>query len=318
VYVSDEPGGSVAVVDPAKAELVANIPVGMRPRGMALSRDEKQLYVAVSGSPASGPGVDAPKLPPHDRTADGIAVVDLAARKVVRVLPGGLDPEALALSPDGATLYVSNEETAELTALALSGGAIRGKASVGKEPGGVAVRPDGKTVYVACKQDNAVSVVDTTTLTTVAQLPTGKGPRSILFLKDGMTAFVSNELGRTVTVLDVGAQKSKAEIPIKEDSPMPSGVRPMGLALSPDEQLLYVSTGRGGSLAIIDTATNQQVRSIDGIGDRPWGIGLNAAGTLLYSANGTSTDLSIVNLATGNVDKRVHIGGLPWGLVVAR
>ena len=317
IYVSDEPGGTIAVVDPAKAEVVANIAVGKRPRGVQLSRDPKFLYVAVSGSPAAGPGVDESKLPPADRSADGVAVVDLAARKVARILPGGQDPEMFDASPDGATLFISNEETSELTALELASGAIRGKVSVGKEPGGVAVRPDGKVVYVTSQGDGQVSAVDTATLAVLAQIPTGKRPRSILFAKDGVTAFVTNELGKSLTVLDTRAQKPSENIDIHEDSPMPSGVRPMGLALSPDGKLLYVSTGRGGSLAIVDVAARKQVRSIDGIGDRPWGIALNADGTLLYSANGTSTDLSIVNLATGNVDKRVHIGGLPWGLVVA-
>ena len=36
----------------------------------------------------------------------------------------------------------------------------------------------------------------------------------------------------------------------------------------------------------------------------------------LYTANGTSHDVSIVDPATGNVDRRVAVGGLPWGLVV--
>jgi YVTN family beta-propeller protein len=88
----------------------------------------------------------------------------------------------------------------------------------------------------------------------------------------------------------------------------------MGEVLSPDGKTLYVSCGRGGSVAIIDVATRSQVRSIDGVGDRPWGIAVSPDGTRLYTANGTSYDMSIVNLTTGNVDKRVHIGGLPWGV----
>ncbi len=70
-------------------------------------------------------------------------------------------------------------------------------------------------------------------------------------------------------------------------------------------------------MAVIDVATRKQVRSIDGVGDRPWGIGLSLDGTRLYTANGTSHDMSIVDIATGNVDKRVHIGVSPWGVVVA-
>ena len=78
------------------------------------------MLVALSGSPIAGPGVDESKLPPADRAADGIGVVDLATRKLVRTLKSGQDPEAFDLSPDGKTLYVSNEETAEMSVLDMS------------------------------------------------------------------------------------------------------------------------------------------------------------------------------------------------------
>jgi len=90
----------------------------------------------------------------------------------------------------------------------------------------------------------------------------------------------------------------------------------MGQVLSADGKTLYVSCGRGGSVAIVDVAQRTQVRSIDGVGERPWGIALSADGTKLYTANGTGHDVSIVNLTTGNVEKRVPTGGLPWGAAV--
>lgn len=316
VYVSDEEGGLVVVVDPDRAEVVARIPVGKRPRGLKLSRDGKQLFVALSGSPRGGPGIDESKLPPPDRSADGVGVVDLATRKLVRTLPSGQDPETFDLSPDGKTLFVSNEETAEMSALDVQSGAIRGRAPVGHEPEGVAVRPDGKVVFVTSEQDAEVTAVDATTLAVLAQMPTGPRPRAIVFTQDGRTAFVTNELGAKVTVLDAIAFQPLGDITIRLDSPMPSGPRPMGALLSPDGKVLYVTTGRGGSLAIIDVATRKQVRSIDGVGGRPWGVACNTDGTRLYTANGTTHDLAIVNPATGNVDRRVVVGGLPWGAVV--
>jgi len=124
-------------------------------------------------------------------------------------------------------------------------------------------------------------------------------------------------MGAKVTVVDAAAYKPAGDIPIHLDSPLPSGPRPMGAALSPDGKLLYVSCGRGGSVAIIDVATRKQVRSIDGVGDRPWGIAVTPDGATLYTANGTSKDMSIVDLASGNVTKRVHVGGSPWGVVLA-
>jgi YVTN family beta-propeller protein len=317
VYVSDEEGGFVAAVDPATATVVASIPVGKRPRAVKLSRDGKRLFVALSGSPRAGPGVDESKLPPADRSADGIGVVDLATRKLVSTLPSGQDPESFDLSPDGETLYVSNEETAELTVLDVTSGFVRGRAHVGREPEGVTVRPDGKVVFVTSEADSEVTVVDAETRTVLAHIPTAARPRSVVFTKDGQTAFATDEAGGKVTVIDAVGYKPLGDVPIHLSSPMPSGPRPMGAVLSPDGKLLYVTCGRGGSVAVLDVGARKQVRSIDGVGDRPWGIALSRDGTRFYTANGTSADMSIVDPASGNVEKRVHIGGLPWGVAVA-
>jgi YVTN family beta-propeller protein len=317
VYVTDEEGGFVVAVDPVRAEVIARIVVGKRPRGAKVSRDGARLFVALSGSPRGGPGIDEAHLPPPDRAADGIGVVDLATRKLVGTFPSGQDPETFDVSPDGKTLFVSNEETAEMTALDASSGAIRGKASVGREPEGVTVRPDGKVVFVTSEQDGEVTAVDAGSLVVLARVPTGHRPRSVVFARDGVTAFATNELDGTLTAFDAMTFKPEGTIPLHLDSPMPTGPRPMGAVLSSDGKELYVTCGRGGSVAVVDVATRTQVRSIDGVGDRPWGIALSADGSRLYTANGTSHDLSIVNLATGNVDKRVFIGGLPWGAAVS-
>ena len=46
-----------------------------------------------------------------------MGVVDLAARKLVRTYSSGQDPESFDLSRDGKTLYVSNEESSEMSVL---------------------------------------------------------------------------------------------------------------------------------------------------------------------------------------------------------
>src|ERR671915_386409 len=109
VFVSDETGGTVVVVDPDTGQVIERIAVGKRPRGLKISRDGAQLFVALSGSPIAGPGVDESKLPPPDRAADGIGVVDLASHKVLRTYDTGQDPETFDIASDGKSLYVSNE-----------------------------------------------------------------------------------------------------------------------------------------------------------------------------------------------------------------
>src|SRR5438477_11388242 len=88
-YVSDEEGGAVVVFDTDTNEVKTRIAVGKRPRGLKVSHDGKWLYVALSGSPRAGPGVDPKTLGPADRSADGIGVVDLGTNKLVRTLTSG-------------------------------------------------------------------------------------------------------------------------------------------------------------------------------------------------------------------------------------
>jgi len=89
----------------------------------------------------------------------------------------------------------------------------------------------------------------------------------------------------------------------------------MGTALSPDGSKLFVSTGRGGGVAVIDVAKREVTRTLVAIGARPWGIALSRDGKRLFTANGPSDDLSIVDVVSGKVEHRVKIGGLPWGVI---
>src|SRR5689334_6100865 len=76
LFVSCEDEGKIAVVDAQNGKLVDLWPAGKRPRGLQLTRGGTRLYVALSGSPKAGPGVDQASLPPADRDADGIGEFD--------------------------------------------------------------------------------------------------------------------------------------------------------------------------------------------------------------------------------------------------
>src|SRR5262245_12508575 len=58
VYVTDEDGGNVVVISTSSDTVVTRIAVGKRPRGLRVSPDGTRLYVALSGLPKAGPGVD--------------------------------------------------------------------------------------------------------------------------------------------------------------------------------------------------------------------------------------------------------------------
>ncbi|HEV2228123.1 MAG TPA: cytochrome D1 domain-containing protein [Steroidobacteraceae bacterium] len=313
LYVSDERGGEVVIVDARQLQVLGHVAVGKRPRGMVISPDRKRLYVALTGSPAAGPGVDESKLPPPDRRYDGIGVIDLASQRLVHTYPSGIDPETFALSHDGRTLYVSNEDSGQLSALDVTQGSLKVTVAVGTEPEGVAVSADDRLVYVACETSNAVYVVDARSMKVLAQVPTQKRPRAIYLSRHAHRGYVSAEFGAALTEFSTEDYKVVRSIDLGD----PKVVRPMGLASPDGGRHLYVTTGRFGKLLEVDTQSGQVVRAIDDIGARPWGIALSSDGRTAYTANGPSGDVSVIDLKAGQVKARVKVGGSPWGIVLA-
>ena len=311
VYVSNEESTEISVIDASNDTLLGHIFVGKRPRGIKVSPDGKKLFVALSGSPMAPPGTDESKLPPPDRSADGIAIVDLATEKLERTLSTGDDPESFDISADGKTLYVSNEDAATTTVVSLPSGKVIAVIPVGGEPEGVRLRPDGKVVYVTSEEENEVAVIDTGANKVIAKIETGARPRGIAFTADGSRAYVTAEQGGSVAVID--AKKHAILSEIKIESP---GAKPMGVILSPSGDTAYVTCGRGGVVAVIDVATNRVLRILQGIGTRPWGIGITPDGRRLYTANGPSNDVSVIDLSTGVVSKRISAGRGPWGIAI--
>jgi YVTN family beta-propeller protein len=310
VYVTNEQSGDLTIIDPATNTVVSTVPLGKRPRGIRASPDGAQLYIALSGSPIAPPGVDESKLPPPDRSADGIGVVDAKALKVLTILRGPSDPEQTSVSRDGTRLYIANEDTGKASVLDIATGKTVAEFVVGGEPEGVTTSTDGRFVYVTSEEDNTISVIDTAANKMIKQVAVGARPRDSAFSPDGSRAYVTAENGGTVSVIDTASHTVIETIRLSGPN-----VRPMGVVVSPDGQRVYVTTGRGSTVVAIDAKSNKPVRSVE-VGPRPWGIAISPDGTRLYTANGPSNDVSIVDLATRAVTGRVAAGDSPWGLAV--
>ena len=312
VYVSNETSGDMTVIDSATMDVVENVHLGKRPRGIHASPDGKLLYIALSGSPIAGPGVDESTLPPPDKSADGIGVFDIAQNKIVRTIEGGSDPENFAVSKDGKWIYVSNEDDDGVSFIDLTTGKLMPPTiKTGDEPEGVSLTPDGKLIYSTNEADGTVSVIDVNARALVKTFKVGRRPRNVVFLGDGQHAFVNAENDGTVGLIDMTKNEMTGTITLGT----PGEIKPMGMVLSPDAKKLYVTTGKGKKVFVIDTGTNQVLTSFE-VGQRPWGIALSSDGKTLFTANGPSQDVSIIDTATNTVTKKVKATGGPWGIQI--
>jgi quinoprotein dehydrogenase-associated probable ABC transporter substrate-binding protein len=311
VYVTNEDAGTISIISTATHKVIGEVQVGTRPRGIEVSRDGDLIYAALSGSPRCPPTMpdeECAKLA-ADKAKDGVAVIDARRREVLRVIPGGSDPEEFDVDAAGGRLFVSNEDTGELSIVDLETGDVLRTVDVGGEPEGVRLRPDRATVYVTSESDHAVTVVDARSGAVLDSIPVGPRPRAAIFSADGSRAYVSAELGSGVAVVDVAAGE------VLETIPLPTGSLPMGLALAPDGKRLYVANGRARTVSVIDLAISKVVARVR-VGARPWGIGITSDGKFLYTANGPSNDVSVIDTASLNVVSTIRVGAMPWGIAI--
>jgi YVTN family beta-propeller protein len=309
IYVTNETSGDVSIIDPSTREVLDTVLVGQRPRGIAAGPGERLLYVALSGSPIGGPGVDESTLPQADKSQDAIGVFDVRAGRIVKRFRGVSDPEAVVVSPDGKRLYVASEDTGQLVIMDAENGRILAQLPVGGEPEGVAVSPDGKLVYVTSEEEHTVAVVDTERDRVRALVPVGSRPRNAVFSRDGSRAWVPGENDATVSLIDVARDTVIAKVSIGGED-----TRPMGIVISPNGKHLYVTTGRGGELVRLDPET-LRVTGRAKAGERPWGVAITPDGRWLLTANGPSNDVSVVDARTMRTVGRIASGGRPWGAI---
>jgi YVTN family beta-propeller protein len=324
VYVTNEKGGDVSVIDGTTREVVATIPVGKRPRGIRVSTDGKTLFVAVSGTPISAPPqLDAKGNPifkkgkdddddddkKADKSADGIAVIDIAQKKVLRKLQVGSDPEQLALSTDGTKLFVSNEDVGTASVVNIASGKVEHIIPVSREPEGVSTSPDGKFFYVTCETEGEIFAIGTTNYKVISHFNVGGRPRSADFLPDGSRAFIPSESSGQLHLIDSVNHKLLKTIEL------PKGSRPMCVKAAAGGRKVYFSTGRAGTVDVLDTA-KQEVTNAIKVGTRPWGIAISPDGKVLYAANGPSDDVSVVDLDAEKEIARIKSPGSPWGVAV--
>jgi YVTN family beta-propeller protein len=310
VMVTNEFSGDLSVIDGATHRLITTVALGKRPRGVRVSPDGRWLYIALSGSPVAGPGIDESKLPPADKQADGIGVFDVRKLALTHIIKGVSDPEQLAVSRDGRTLIVASEDTASAVLLDVASGAVRATLPAGDEPEGVNVSPDGKLACVTAEGGASVALIDLAQRALERRIAVGQRPRNCLFDATGRRLYVSNEFGGSVSELDVHAGSVLRTVVLPGE-----GLRPMGLAFSHDGARLFVTTGRGDRLIVLSSATLAPSGSIE-VGQRPWGVALSPDGRELYTADGLSNQLTLIDTRSLSITAHIAVGQRPWGVAI--
>jgi YVTN family beta-propeller protein len=245
-FISEEQSGKLSVIDLKKlrtsrfahASIIAEFLIGNAPVALVFSRDGKFLFATVQQAlkryayaktckPEGRAQPDAP-----DESPGSVVTIDVAKaagdpdHAIVSDVVAGCHPVRAALTPDGATLWVtaraSNAALAFSTAklVAADASAKIAEVPLGAAPVPVCVTPDGTYVLAGNSNrfgqgragDQEAVVIETRSNAIAGRFHAGKFPRQFTQTRSGSTIFLTNYGSNTVTVIDPKALPTIAKI----------------------------------------------------------------------------------------------------------
>jgi YVTN family beta-propeller protein len=258
--VTNSLSGSVGFVD-LNALKTDTLPLRGMPWDVVLSQDGNRAYVSVS-------------------QLDQVAVIDVAARKIVSTIPTGRRPQALSITPDGATVVAANMNAGTVTYIDAKTLAPRG---LGRTPAvnlrGVAVFPDGRQVFAVGQRAQNERPTETAIgiWSNQAFLQVPNGPRN------GVVNLWLDLMGKDVA-------------------------DPDSVVLDADRTRAFVTCSGGHSVNVVPVRGDGETVTVENVGAHPRGLAFTPDGRELWVANVLGNDLAVVNPRTLHITRRISLG----------
>jgi hyaluronoglucosaminidase len=205
-----------------------------------------------------------------DQPGTTVTAVDLATGRVSRSATTGSLPSAVAATPDGRLLLVTDQGDDNLAVLSAATDRVLAHIPTGVEPDAVAVTPDGTIALVANVDDDTVTPIDLTTLRAGRPIPVGSRPDALAIGgPGGRTALVANLEGNTVTPVNLTT--------MTPGTPIPVGMEPDAVAITPDGADALVANLGSGTVTPIDLASLRADLTV-AVGPGPTGLAVTSSG----------------------------------------
>jgi len=94
-----------------------------------------------------------------------------------------------------------------------------------------------------------------------------------------------------------------------------SDVTPVGLAMTRDGKIAYVTLGHAAHVAVVDVASRKVLAYVL-VGKRAWGVTLSRDEKRVYVANGFGDDITVIDAASRRAIISIPVGRIPWGIAV--
>ncbi len=300
----DGVNGDLSIIDLATNTVIATVPVGDFPQGVAVNPAGTAVYVANTGS-------------------SDFTVIDTATQTAT-TLPAGPFPVGVAIHPNGRYVYLANVDFPEglnstVSVIDRATNTTVDEITCGNSSIGVEVHPDGTVAYVSNIGDGTVTVFDTETHEVLDRImlepvdtDEASSPVPLVVHPQGTYVYVADRRGPTVWAINTTTHESTARA---------FGNSHVGIGINSAGTVLYVPDfgdtdpnlpPQGTTLAVIDAQTLELITTIDGL-NAPLDVSIHPDGTRLYVTNSGNDTVSVIDAVTYAPITTIAVGSQPNG-----
>ena len=236
-----------------------------------------------------------------DSNSASVTPIDTTTNTAGTAIPVGINPVAIAVTPEGRTAYVVTQlPRGSVTPIDVATNTPGSAIPVGTIPVAIAITPDGRTAYVVNEFDGDVTPVDTTTKTARPDINAGTDPSGIAITPDGRTAWITSIASNDITAIDTVSNTA--------GTPIPVGAHTSAIAFTPDGRTAYVTTAGTGDVMPIDVATGTPGVAIH-LGVALDGVTIAADGRTAYVVSSAVSQVIPIDIATNTAGVAITVAG---------
>jgi YVTN family beta-propeller protein len=338
LYVACEASDSLIVVDTGQRRVIAEVPVGNLPHGVALAPDGSRVYVSNRGS-------------------DSVSVIDATSYEVIASIAVGDEPHGLVADAAGRRLFVANAGSHDISVVDLESGREEKRLAAGRGAWDVSLSADAGSVLVtnnlshfvpfrepllsevtvvdagSARVANRVMVADANLVQGIDVAPDGSFALVTLIRTKNLVPMTRVIQGWVMTN-GVGVLWPDGRVDqLLLDEPDNYFADPTDVAITPDGRFAYVTGGGVDEIAVIDTekmravlagATDWErehllpnhlgvptefVLTRIPVGANPRGIAVSPDGRSVYVAEALDDTVSMIDVATQKRVAVIPLGG---------
>ncbi|MBU1373043.1 MAG: beta-propeller fold lactonase family protein [Bacteroidetes bacterium] len=232
---------SIQLIDPKSEKILDEKPIAKAWYGLTFSANEKKLYV-------SGANDNIILIYPIISQKLG----DADTIKLGEKWPNKISPTGIAVNDKAQILYTVTKENNSLYIVDLKSKKVLNQIELGSEAYDCLLSPDQKTLYISLWGADEVAIFDTQSKKIIAKIKTENRPNELCLNKKGTILFVANAGDNSVSIINTASKKVIEVISASISPTKLTGSTTNGLALSSDEETLFIANADNNCLAVFD------------------------------------------------------------------